>query len=230
VYIVFASIIIVVFFIDAFIMPWIVHSRSVVTIPNVTGRTEQEAKALLIGLSLHPVIAGTTSSRSVPQGSVAYQNPEGGGAVREGRNVYLTLSGGEEVITMPNLRGRSLRDAKITLEQFEIYLGRVEYNSSSFPNETVLLQSLSPGSKVKKNAYVDITVSSGNMGEQIDVPNLVSLSLDNAQQRLLTAGLRLGKVAYKQSSQLVPNTVIAQSPSPGDKVDRNTPIDITVVH
>ena len=77
---------------------------------------------------------------------------------------------------------------------------------------------------------MDITVSSGSAGTQIDVPNLVSMSLNDAQKRLLADGLRLGKVTYKQSSQLVPNTVVAQSPSPGDKVDRNTAIDVTVAH
>ena len=158
-----------------------------------------------------------------------YQDPPAGNIVREGRNVYLTVSGGEERSTMPNLRGRSMRDAKIALEQNDLRLGLVLYEASDLPAETVIGQSILPGKNVKRNQQVEITVSGGTDIE-VEVPYVIGLSLEEAQQKFLNNGLRLGTITYHESSNLLPNTVIGQDPPAGDKVNPNSPVNITVVH
>jgi eukaryotic-like serine/threonine-protein kinase len=215
---------------DAFILPWIVHSRSEIAIPNVVNRTFSEAQQLLLARGLTPIKAGTTPSANIKPGSVVYQNPVASSVVREGRNVYLTVSGGEEHVVLPNLRGRSLRDAKVTLEQLDLKVGMVNYIASELPEETVVGQGIPPGQKVSKSTSIPLTISSGAESTQLDVPNIVGLSLEEAQRKLVSQRLKLGNITYKQSGNLVPNTVVSQFPGPGDKVDINTPIDVTIVH
>jgi eukaryotic-like serine/threonine-protein kinase len=230
VYLVLSGLFILFMLADAFILPWIVHSRSEIAIPNVVNKKFSEAQQILIDHGLNPVKAGTMPSEGIRPGCVAFQNPIAHSVVREGRNVYLTVSGGEEQVLLPNLRGRSLRDAKITLEQLDLRLGLVSYIASDLPEETVVGQAVPPGQRVVKMTAIPVSVSSGAGTTQLDVPNIVGMSLEEAQQTLVAQRLKLGNIAYRQSGNLVPNTVISQSPGPNDKVDINTPIDVTIVH
>ena len=215
---------------DAFIMPWIVHSRGEISIPNLVGMERGKAVITIDLRGLNPVVVDTAPSSTIKPGRILYQNPVANSVVREGRNVYLTVSGGEQKVPVPNLRGRSLRDAKITLEQLDLQLGVVTYTSSDLPSETVVAQGVQAGQKVAHGRRVDVSVSNGPALSQIDVPHVVGLNLDEAQKRLVAAGLRIGSITTKQSKTLVPNTVISQSPAGNDKVDTQTPIDVVISH
>ncbi|MAT39738.1 MAG: hypothetical protein CL946_09060, partial [Ectothiorhodospiraceae bacterium] len=176
-----------------------------------------------------PVRAATAPSSNVKAGHVLYQNPAGGSIVREGRNVYLTVSGGEQQVLMPSLRGRSLRDAKITLERLELAVGMITYEASDLPNETIVSQGISSGKKLSPGTPIDLVVSLGKDMQQIDVPYIVGFTLNDAQRKLLESGLKLGNVGYQENPSLSPHTVISQSPSAGEKVDPNAPIDVILV-
>ena len=230
IYVALIALLLVVLLMDMFIMPWIVHSRGEIAVPNVLGMPVNRAWETLEQRGLAPVIRDTASSDNIKPGRVTYQNPNGSDIVREGRNVYLTVSGGMAQIQVPNLRGRSLRDAKITLERMELRLGTVSYVPSDMPVETAAMQAVAAGRRISKAVPIDISASNGPLQAQVDVPNVVGLSLDEAQRRLAEAGLRVGAMSSKASKTLVPNTVLGQSPQAGDKVDANTPIDLVVSH
>ena len=230
IYVIVSGLVMLFFVSDMLLLPWIVHSRSEIAIPDVVKKDFAVAQQILLARGLNPVKSGTTPSNTVKPGSVAYQNPIAFSVVRKGRNVYLTVSGGEAQVLLPNLRGRSLRDAKITLEQLDLHLGLVSYIPSELPEETVVGQGIAPGQKVNKSTPIPVSISSGAELTQLDVPNIVGMSLEEAQLTLTAQRLKLGKITYKPSTTLVPNTVVSQFPGPNDKVDLNTAIDVTIVH
>jgi len=64
--------------------------------------------------------------------------------VKHGRRVYLTLSGGEVMAIVPQLRGRSMRDAKFALERYGLQLGSISFEPSTlYPENTIVAQSFS---------------------------------------------------------------------------------------
>jgi serine/threonine-protein kinase len=228
-YIVLSGLFILVFIFDAMVMPAIVHSRDEITIPDVTGQPVEEAIRMLEAVDLRPLVHDTTSHPKIAPGNIVFQNPVGGSVVREGRNVYLSVSGGETRITMPNLRGRSLRDARITLEQMELRLGVVSYEASDMPAETITWQNVPPGKPVRKNMMIEIKVSGGTSME-IEIPYVIGFDLEEAQRRVLEGGLRVGAISYEKSDNLLPNTVIGQDPVAGNPAAPNTPVNLVVVH
>lgn len=228
-YIVASSLFIFVFVMDSVIMPVFVHSRSEITIPDVTGKKAEAAMSILLDAGLEPQVHDTMPHPKVAPGNVVLQNPVAGAVVREGRNVYLSVSGGEAYVIMPNLRGRSLRDARITLGQMDLKLGKVSYEASDLPAETIVSQNVASGKKVRKNVVVEITVSGGTDIE-IEIPYLVGFNLEEAQQRLLEGGLRMGTVSYTKSSNFLPNTVLSQDPVAGNPAAPNTPVNLVVSH
>lgn len=229
IYIVLSSLFILAFVVDAVIMPAIVHSRGEITIPDVTGKKADAAVMMLMELDLQPQIHDTMPHPKIAPGSIVFQNPVAGAVVREGRNVYLSVSGGERSIIMPNLRGRSLRDARMTLEQMDLRVGMLSYEASDLPAETVIAQNVAPGKSVRPNQVIEITVSGGSDIE-MEIPYVIGFSLDEAQQRLLEGGLRLGAVSYRKSDNLLPNTIIGQDPVAGTPAAPNTPVNLVVAH
>ncbi|MBR9979139.1 MAG: PASTA domain-containing protein [Bacteroidetes bacterium] len=229
IYIVLSSLFIAVFIIDTVIMPALVHTRSEITVPDVTEKTPDAAIRRLLDLELQPQLHDTVAHPTIAPGLVVYQDPVPGAIVRTKRNVYLSVSGGESTLIMPNLRGRSLRDARITMEQMNLRIGKINYEASELPAETIIAQNISAGKSVRKNQAIEITVSGGSDIE-IEIPYVIGFHLDEAQQLLLEGGLRTGTVHYKESSNYLPNTVIGQEPQAGLPARPNSPVDLTVVH
>lgn len=229
VYIVAASLFVLVFAADAFLLPWIIHSRAEISIPDLTGMPLAKAEQALADRGLQGVVGKREPSETVPTGHVMYMDPPPRSIVREGRNVYLTVSGGGEKVTVPNLRGRSLRDVRITLEQMDLRVGMITYQPSELAIETVLSQTIAPGRSVTKQTAIDITLSSGEAAVEVDVPYLIGMSLEQARLTLTDVGLIAGEVSYKSAPGLAHHSVLSQDPAAGTRLAAGSAVALTLV-
>ena len=213
---------------DNVIFPWYVSS-SVEKIPNVIGKTESEAVDILNSQDLDPVIGDTTFDEKFPAGSIIFQRPGAGETVKEGRRVYLFISGGEPIVHVPKLTGKSIRDAKFSLERLGLKLGDVDQETSDYPKDMIYDQQFAEGTPVKKGESVKVTISLGRMQEgNIEVPDLIGKSLSEAEKILADSSLKIGKINYQPSFSLLPNTILDQYPSKGNKVNSGDSIDLFV--
>ena len=212
---------------DKLIFPWYVSSPEI-TVPGVKGLMEEEAVKLLEDQNLEPVLGDTTYDIRYAKGSVIFQKPAAGEVVKEGRRVYLFISGGEPVVFVPNLKGKSVRDAKLTLERIGLKLGLIEEIPSSNPKNMIFDQELAEGTKVKKGSSVGIYISVGEGEGDIMVPDLVGRSLAEAERILADSTLKVGKINYQRSFSLLPNTILDQYPSKGNKVNPGDAVDLFV--
>jgi serine/threonine-protein kinase len=64
--------------------------------------------------------------------------------------------------------------------------------------------------------------------EQVAVPDVVGQSEDDARSALESAGLRVGQVTEQESADEEPGTVLEQDPAAGDRVDRDSSVDLVV--
>jgi len=212
------------------VLPLYVNHSGRVTVPVVVGLAKGDAFAILKEAGLRAVEADTRPDPEHPSGVVVQQNPSANAVVKEGRHVYLSLSGGEVQVPVPSLRGRSLRDARFALERHGLKLGGVGFDTSdTYPENTIIAQSVGPDSRVAKGTVINITVSQGGVMSASQVPLVIGKTLGEAQAILENAGLRLGVVTYQQSFDLVPNTVVDQFPRPGDVLGPGQAIDLFVV-
>jgi beta-lactam-binding protein with PASTA domain len=213
-----------------FLLPWYVEHGSTIEVPDVVGMTLQDASRILDSLGLEGRQGDVRPDREHPAGIVVVQNPIAGHAVKKGRRVYLTVSGGEESVNVPSVRGRTLRDATFLLERTGLRIGDVSHEpSEEYPVNTIIDQSHAPGEKVRKDTRVDVTVSLGPVAMNVAVPELIGKSLSEAKKLLETAGMTLGNVTYIPSGDLLPNTVIEQYPHAGELVEARQAIDLVVV-
>lgn len=213
---------------DYILLPWYVSSPEI-KVPKVIGLNDQNAINVLKDADLDPIVSDTTFDDQVPKGSVMFQKPETGSIVKKGRRVYLILSGGEPMVSVPILKGHSLSEAKLSLERVGLKLGHLNEQPSQNPKDVIFDQQFTAGTQLKKGELVGITVSTGPVEEgEITVPDLIGKSLTEAQKLLADSALTVGKINYQPSFSLLPNTILDQYPSKGNKVNKGAAVDLFV--
>jgi len=212
---------------DNIILPWYVSSSEEV-VPKVIGLSDSEAIEKLSEYGFDAVIADTSYGTNLPAGKIFLQKPEAGKIVKKGRTVYLYLSGGEQLVTVPPLKGKNIVDAKLALERVGLKLGQVELVASNYPKDMIFDQQYPEGAKLKKGETIKVFISSGQMEGTIEVPDLIGKSLAEAQKILSDSSLSVGKITYQISNTLLPNTVLDQYPVPGNKLNPGEKVDLFI--
>src|SRR6186713_707929 len=155
---IFAGTLIVLFFlVNSVIMSWYVKHSDTAKVPKVIGMNYMDARKIIEDEGLEIKQGDVKYDENIPIGQILDQNPPADENVKYGRRVYVTICGGEQLSEVPNLKGKSLRDAKFTLEQRGLKLGEtVRKNTNEFPEDYVISQIIQPGSKVKRNSTLDL--------------------------------------------------------------------------
>ena len=211
------------------LMPLYTQQGRITKVPSVLGLGVENAKQVLVQAGLTPREAETRIDKQYPIGTVAVQNPAAGSEIKFGRGIYLTISGGEPLVKVPSLRGKSLRDARFTLERTALNLGNVFYQQSEeFPENTIIDQAIAEGTEVKNGSRIDLTVSQGRTSNRLPVPNVTMKSLTEAEKILAQIGFKVGPITYQVSSDLLPNTVLDQLPKAGELLSLDQPVNLVV--
>jgi serine/threonine-protein kinase len=208
-------------------MPWFVSSPETI-VPAVINMKESDAAATLEEAGFEVIISDTSFGLEYPAGIIFLQKPDAGQVVKEGRTIYLFVSGGEKIVYVPQLKGKSIVDSKFALERLGLKLGRVARIFSNQPADMIFDQQFAVGTPLKQGEMVGITVSAGRGSGSIFVPDLIGKSLLDARLILSDSSLVIGKVNYQPSSTLLPNTILDQYPSSGNMLSAGDAVDLFV--
>jgi serine/threonine-protein kinase len=133
--------------------------QATATVPEVAGITRQQAQIAIenAGFTFGSISQQTSAQ---PRGAVIASDPPAGTKLDLPATVSITLSQGPSTVQIPDLTGRTLADARSTLEQLGLHLGGTSRDTSSFmPENTVLGQAPSPGATVSAGASVSLRIS-----------------------------------------------------------------------
>lgn len=133
--------------------------QKIVKVPKVTGYTEDEAKEALEKEDLE-VEVKEEYDKKVQEGIVISQDVEANKEVGAGTKVTITVSKGMEMVSVPNVVGKSKEDAIKELQDagFTISATLTEQDTTKDDGK-VLKQSLEAGSSVEKGMALTITVN-----------------------------------------------------------------------
>lgn len=209
------------------IMPWYVAAPEV-KVPKVTGMNQMQAIQILEENDLEGLIGDTTFDSRLKTGYIVIQKPQAGDIVKEGRRVYLVVNGGSPKARVPDLKGKSVVDAKFALERVGLKLGDTIFAPSQTPKDIIISQEFVSNTELRKGQTVNVTVSSGAEKGTLTIPDLIGKSLSEAETILAALKLRVGKINYQPSFQLLPNTIIDHYPTAGMKASEGDFIDLFV--
>ena len=163
-------------------------------------------------------------------GVVLEQIPIPGTMVKKGRKVFATVSMGDLPVIVPNLIGKSLQDAKYIIQKNKLFLDTIIYEFSfDTPDKAVMGQTLIENDTVARNDSISVIVSIGNHPSEFVVPDLIGSSLDKAAEIINKSGFKVGVISYIEDEEILPNTVVKQSPDKETITDMGSFVDLVVV-
>jgi len=190
-----------------------------VTVPDVVGLTEEEARIDLRDANLEPVTEGVADP--APVGQVLAQDPAAGREVDEDSRVTLRVSTGPEQKAVPGVVGRTEDEARFILVGAGFQVGDVaRQRDEQAPAGEVLSQSPQADTVVDTGSTVTLVVSSGPA--PVTVPDVRTLPEGAAIESLSRAGLDPER-GPDQPNDLVPaGAVVNTDPAPGTSVRRDS--------
>ena len=135
------------------------------------------------------------------KGAVYSQNPKAGSQVKKGRRILLTINAlHSKKVTMPNLVGYSMRQAKAELNSRGLTLGKLTYVSDIATNN-VLRQvynnrEIKPGKQIESGAVIDLVVGLNPTDNQTYIPDLKGMKYLRAVDAIHDNSLNIRKVSF----------------------------------
>ena len=197
---------------------WAGQERAEIQVPDVIGRQETEAKFMLGQKQLRAEIEYVFNNR-VAKGLVIKQDPMAGTRVKEGRIVRLTVSRGEEELTVPDFHKMLLSDAEKLAEEMGLRIRVTSEYSDDVAKDQIIDQEPPAGAKVSTGNLIKLFVSKGPEPHVIAMPDLVGKSINDAYQMLEAQNIPYGDVKTIPTNEAEAGAVVSQSVLPGTEID-----------
>lgn len=206
-----------------------------IEVPNLLGRTEEEAKELLADSGLGIEYAGEEPSAEYDKGQIMLQQPAAGEMAEKNTTISYTVSSGSDKITVPDLADKTAEDAKAELEKAGLKCDQEEVYDTSVDTGKVSYTSPGAGQEVTQNSTVTIYISKGgnnsdsygDSSDMVTVPDVKGQNSDAAQSMLENMGLAV-KVKTTQDTGREDGEVLEQDVESGESVEKGTTINLTV--
>ena len=183
-----------IFYIFLFSLKWITHHGNSRSVPDVMGKTFDEARKELHKLGFEVEIQDSIYVDTIAPLTVIKQFPESDAKVKVNRSVYLTISRAvPPEVEMPNLVGFSFRSAEMVLKNMNLRIGDTTFKPD-FAKNSVLEQSVSPGTKLPMGSVINLVLSDGIGLLQFTVPDIIGMKLSEAKILIDSLGLILGPI------------------------------------
>ena len=228
---------VVLLLITMFVLRKYTHHGESFAVPDFSGMPIDQVEEKIKAENLQYKITDSLYIKDAEPGSVIDQIPVAGFHVKQGRTIFLTICALKpEQIAMPKLTDISYRQALNLMMSFGLNVGNVDYIPSEFPN-LVLEQkidgaSVEEGTLVNKGSNIDLTVGQNRYGEKTEIPNLIGIRLDQANELLAASYLNVGANIYDESFKTKEDSLEARiwqqqpEPVPGAKIEQGTSIDL----
>ena len=217
-----AAVIFLIAFLGAFLSYGNFWSNTTVDVPNVVGKQVSVAKNILEDKHLR-VSTSEVTNTDVPAGQVISQSPGSGEKVKEQRTIHLVVSKGVGDITVPDLTGMTVEQARQRLKDLGLVVGKITQGSvDGKPDNTIVAQSPSGDSKVSKGTTVDLVVNKPQT-KKVKMPDVVGMTLKDARQVLGSNNIGVNQISGSVDEKAI---VTEQSVKAGEEVNEGSSLNL----
>jgi serine/threonine-protein kinase len=129
------------------------------TVPDVANLTVADATAQLEALRLEVELAPPEFDNDIPAGAVIASDPEPGASLERGSTVTLRTSKGPDLVTLPDLVGLGLAEARARLAEAGLQAGAVIGNTQGAVVQMLVAnRSVEAGTQYLRNSVVDLAL------------------------------------------------------------------------
>lgn len=192
-----AAVLLVLFLFVKFGLDIVTRHNRTVEVPDFTNLTVEEAEKEASRGHVGVKVTDSVFIYRLGAGVVYRQNPQAGSTVKRGRKVFLTINSVEpKKVSMPNLVGYSILEAKAELDNRGLVLGRLNYKQDIATNRVLQQRCrgrvVAPGDPIISGSTIDLTLGLGRTESTTRVPTVVGLkyiaAIDALHDRYLNVG------------------------------------------
>lgn len=200
-----------------------------VPIPDLRGKTAQEAENILSQNGIQIEYADEEYSKEVEAGKIISQEPpyKQNYNIKEGSTIKVVISKGAELTTMPKVIGMTKDEAIAELKAYNLKAEVLEEKSQEVQEGYIIKQDVAPETTLDAGETVKIYVSIGTGLEQKIVPSVLGKQLDVAQKTLTDLKLKV-ELEYSEDTTKPNGQVLAQNIVSGTVVDEGSTIVLTI--
>lgn len=203
-----------------------------VKIPDVSGKTRDEAVSELtkLGLKIYDNDV-TESSNDIEEGLVIGTKPSVSNTIKKGNSVTLIISSGESGYLIKDYTGKNCYEIQAELKLQDIYVLIEKKDVSDMTDKEnldpyqIIGQSVEPGKKLSQNEKIILYIPD----IVTEYPDFVldKWTEESVKEFCDENGITLS-VDYKETNEYINGTVISQSRAKGTKVVSGTSLKIIV--
>lgn len=228
---VYALVVLVVFVASAYGAFNLFVTSGATSVPEVVGLERAAAADLLADSGLEMAVAADAGryDPQVPAGHVIEQTPAAGSLVKRGTAVGAVVSLGPQRLTVPELEGKSLQSAQVTLAAGGLTLGpTLKVFAAGTPAGVVVAQDPAAGRLVSPATEVRVFLTQAAGGRRIIMPDLIYRDYDHVRAFFERAGLRLGRVTFEIYEGAREGMILRQFPLAGHPLTAADAVSLVV--
>lgn len=182
----------------------ITNHNETIEVPDFTSMSLNEARHEAARLKLRTEVVDSIFVRKMEKGAVYSQNPKAGSRVKKGRRILLTINAkNAKKVSMPNLVGYSMRQAKAELSSKGLALGKLIYVNDIATNN-VLRQiyrnrEIRPGRQIETGSEIDLEVGLNPDDNLTYVPDVKGLKYLRAVDAVHDNSLNINRVVFDKT-------------------------------
>lgn len=142
---------------------------------------------------------------------------------------YINLKQSLNFVTVPPLKNVPVEEAEKILQTYNLGLSIEErIYSQNIPEGFIIQQSPPPKTIIPVNTNIEVIVSRGIQNPTITMPNLIGLTLQEAESIIKKLGLELGNISKAYSGSMDKNIVLSQYPEYNKEIKPREKVNLTV--
>jgi len=133
----------------------------------------------------------------------------------------------QDLVLVPALTGLTETEALNKAKANNLIAVVSEYKTeSNVEPGKVLEQDPESSTEVKKGTIIKLVVSKGE--EQVSVPNLSNMTIENAKIKLNKLGLEIGEITKENSDNFEAGKIMQQHPDSGTSINKDSKVDVVI--
>lgn len=179
------------------------HNKEI-EVPDFTTMSVAEASELAAASGVRVEVVDSVFVRRMEKGAVFSQNPAAGSRVKKNRLIRLTTNAIQaKQVSMPNLVGYSMRQAKAELSSRGLNLGNLIYVSDIATNNVLKQQykgrDIASGKSIDSGSDIDLVVGLSEADNQTLVPDVTGMKYARAVEAIHDNSLNISKATFDDS-------------------------------
>lgn len=225
----FLLLILIFFFGGAVISSQIILNDEMVYVPDISGKTLDQARAELQKKDLGLTIAGYQFSDEIEKGRIITQDPAPGSRLKVNRSIMVIVSSGRESVSVPLLTGKSLEQAVASLRQLGLSRGPLsQIHHPQYPAGKIIAQNPPAETVVERNSPVGFLISQGEEETRYIMPDLIGRRADQVVKKLQQLGFKVEDIRHVYYPGLEKGIIVKQNPPGGYPIQKRNPISLEV--